>query len=271
MLAERAKAMMEKETARQVTEPNTVGSMTMADLKIWGDSQPPLIAYETNIAAFNESMKGGMYFPYFYIILGARGSGKTAAVLQIADGLSHSFKTHFFSMEMGKRLLYERFKQTGFPDKMTVTFTAFTIDAIEEKMREEAANGVKLFIVDSLLMIRNPGAGNRKEQLSDISIRIANLKNELDVSVMMIAQVTKAEAKELGILTVKESGDVEYVADVIVQIIQKDIGNPEREFRTTKNRINGVMKAKQSKFNTATIKFTSMSGHTGVTEVIYEG
>lgn len=259
-----------EEAEATITKAAELGSMTAAELMVWGEKQPKLVTYETNIAAFNDSMNGGMYFPYFYIILGARGSGKTAASMQIADGLSHEFHTHFFSLEMGKRLLYERFRKTGCPDKMTIDFTSSTIDDIENGMRREAANGAKLFLIDSLLMIRNPGAGGKKEQLSDISIKLAHLKNELDVSVMLIAQVSKVEAKELGILTVKESGDVEYAADVIVQITQGNIEKPARDFRCTKNRINGIMKTKPSKFNTNTIKFSSPSGHYSQVEVIYE-
>ena len=221
-----------------------------------------LATYETNLHAFNDVTNGGLMFPFLYLFNGERGSGKSAAAIQIIKGLDYSHKSLFISLEMSKRMIKGRFKKIGTPKGLVLDFDSYDIADIERSIRTAHKNGVKIVLIDSLMKIkhREITAKSRMEQLGDIADRLAYIKNKLDISIILIVQAAKAETKEKGILSVKGAGDVDYEADIIVQIVKHE-DSDMREFRCTKNRANGREGRCDTLFDTRTIMFPASDGH----------
>ncbi len=212
-----------------------------------------VIHYDTSSQAFNE-VTGGITYPFFYLINGARSSGKSALSIQIVK----DFKSLFISLEMSKKMIKQRFTVSGVPKDMTLDFDSYDIVDIERSIRAAHRNGIKIVLIDSLMKIkhREQSSKSRREQLEDISDRIAYIKNKLDISIILIVQSSKDEQ---GKLSVKGAGDVDYEADIIVQLEQ--LNNGLTEFWCTKNRANGHEGKATTKFDVESISFSRPDGY----------
>ncbi len=223
-----------------------------------------LIAYQTSLDAFNQVTGGGIFFPFLYLFNGERGAGKSAAAIQIIRGLDLSHKSLFISLEMPKRMIKQRFNVIGSPVGMVLDFDSYDIADIERSIRAAHRTGAKIVLIDSLMKIkhREMATKSRMEQLGDIADRLAYIKNKLDISIILIVQASKADTQgdRKGQLSVKGAGDVDYEADIIVQITKEE-DSDIREFWCTKNRANGHESKCAANFNTSTIMFAAPTGH----------
>ncbi len=166
--------------------------------------------------------------------------------------------TLFISLEMGETLVYKRNNTLQLPDSVKINFSARDISEIVTAIRRSAKEGVKLVVIDSIMNItaRDMATASRTDQLNYISLELSDLKDKLDISIILIVQSPKSEKAE-EILTTKGAGDVDYAADLIVQFKEVVIGEPEREVRCTKNRENGVTKREVAKLNKNTLLFAA--------------
>jgi len=79
--------------------------------------------------------------------------------------------------------------------------------------------GVKLVIIDYLQLIPFSSKMGKAEGIADISHKIKQMAIELNVSVILLAQVNREGAKREGGLSLydlKDSGDIENDADVVL-------------------------------------------------------
>jgi len=213
-----------------------------------------IVCYPTSLTAFNDITGGGLAFPYLYLLNGVKHSGKTASGIQILKDLSPKLGAHYISLEMAKIEVGRRFKVIGRPVNMSFDFDSYDIEEVIFSIINAHKKGKRVFLIDSIMKINNKKfqSRGRVAELADIASRLAIIKNRLNISIILITQAANSSS---SILTTKGSGDVDYEADIMLQISLMGIDNPKREFRSTKNRANGVIQKSYAIFSKEQLLF----------------
>jgi replicative DNA helicase len=201
------------------------------------------------------------------IIIAARPSvGKTAFALNIAQEVSikHKIPVAVFSLEMSKEQLAQRMlcseaevnaqqlktgslSDTGWK-KLTralgrlseaplyiddsASMTATEIRAKARRLKIE--KGLGLVIVDYLQLMRGrERSENRVQEISDIARSLKTLARELDVPVVALSQLSRAVEQRPDriprLSDLRESGEIEQTADLVMFIHREDYYNPQSE------------------------------------------
>ena len=201
------------------------------------------------------------------IIIAARPSvGKTAFALNIAQEVSirHKIPVAIFSLEMSKEQLAQRMlcseaevdaqrlktaslSDTGWK-KLTRALgrlseaplyiddsSSITATEIRAKARRlKIEKGLGLVIVDYLQLMKGKArAENRVQEISDIARSLKTLARELDVPVIALSQLSRAveqRPNKVPMLSdLRDSGEIEQTADVVMMIHREDYYNPQSE------------------------------------------
>ena len=213
------------------------------------------------------------------IIIAARPAvGKTALSLNIAQGIAMKQKipVAIFSLEMSKEQLVQRMlcseaeidaqrlKTASLPDvgwkKLTkaigrlseapifvddtAAITAMEIRAKSRRLKME--KGLGLVIVDYMqLMQGRKRVENRVQEVSEIARSLKTLARELNIPVVAVSQLSRAIEQRHDrrplLSDLRESGEIEQTADVVIFIHREDYYNPA----STKGNIAEVIIAKQ--------------------------
>ncbi|MDR0579761.1 MAG: AAA family ATPase [Campylobacteraceae bacterium] len=165
---------------------------------------------------FLDNNLGGFEFGTFINIAGEAGAGKTTLLLKILTNISEGHKVLFFSYEMYEDRLIR------FIRKLTSNYLSYqnlyveqehrNINDIENIIKAKAKEGIKLFVIDSIMKIEAKGDGVN-EKRSYISATLAKLTQHLGVVIILINQVSKGDLKD-GRVDFKGSGDVAYDSDI---------------------------------------------------------
>jgi replicative DNA helicase len=207
----------------------------------------------TGISVF-DAMTGGMKPHNLIVIAGRPGMGKSAAGITIADNVAAAGKrVAFFSLEMSRDELTMRrwAKKTGISPRQIDTKTeenkgkaiskfqevygdletdqlyiddtpALTVNQIRVGARKLAAEagGIDLVVVDYLQLIRGERFENRQQEIASIARALKNLAKELNVPMLALSQLNRQvesrENKRPGLADLRESGEIEQAADVIL-------------------------------------------------------
>lgn len=187
------------------------------------------------------------------IVIGARpGVGKTAFGLWAGLNLAaKNIPVHFISMEMnvwqlGLRLITAA---SGIPQRrlidsmnsddlkiindigsainnlpIFVTSEYYpTIDKIEHTIRQSVIrNKTKVFFLDYIQLITNPGLLNRHLEVASVAQKLKNLAIELDIAIVEMSQLARKPNKEPVMMDLKESGDIEQAASMIILLWNED-------------------------------------------------
>jgi len=81
--------------------------------------------------------------------------------------------------------------------------------------------GVKMIVIDYLQLIPFSGNKSKAEGIADISHRIKQIAIDLNVAIVLLAQINREGAKRDGALSIydlKDSGDIENDADVVLMM-----------------------------------------------------
>ena len=238
-----------------------------------------------------------------FIILAARpGMGKTAIVLNIAVNVAEATKKNvaIFNLEMGAEQLAmrmissagqidgyklrtgklehsdwkrvnEAISQLAETNIKIDDTPGITIGEIRAKCRRLAASkeGIGLVIIDYLQLVTasNKYAGNRQQEVAEISRALKTLALELKVPIIACAQLSRAvegrEDKRPLMSDLRESGSIEQDADIVAFLYRDDYYNKEArmddnnsvvEFIIGKNR-NGQTKTVELLFKKNTSTF----------------
>ncbi|MBX0311498.1 MAG: replicative DNA helicase [Sulfurihydrogenibium sp.] len=220
------------------------------------------------------------------IVIGARPAmGKTAFALNVAYNIASQDKNVlFFSLEMNKKQIVPRIFSmiSGVPlgyiingmvddedaEKITTAFlkdveilkrifiddsSVYLNDIVKTAYTTEK---VDVIIIDYLQLIKTQGKYQmRYQELADISVTLRNLAKELDIPVITLAQVNREVEKKVNkrptLADLRESGDIEATADVVMFLHRegyykkdKNVDDSETEVIVAKNRNgeNGVVK-----------------------------
>ena len=237
------------------------------------------------------------------IILAARpGMGKTAITLNIAVNVAMTTKKNvaIFNLEMGAdqlamRMISSRGQIDGYKlktgrlehndwkrvneaisqladTKIKIDDTpGISIGEIRAKCRRLAAtdDGLSLILIDYLQLVSTTSkyAGNRQQEVAEISRELKKLALELKVPIIACAQLSRAvegrEDKRPLMSDLRESGSIEQDADIVAFLYRDDYYNKEArmddnnsvvEFIIGKNR-NGVTKTVELLFKKNTSTF----------------
>jgi replicative DNA helicase len=107
--------------------------------------------------------------------------------------------------------------------------------------RANKKSGVDLIIVDYLQQVRVKGSTTKQEQVSKASDELKKLARDLNVPVIVLAQINR-ESEKSGkpmmptLANLKDSGSIEQDADVVMILHKEDIAHENVELMVAKNR-----------------------------------
>lgn len=203
-------------------------------------------------------------------VIGARPSvGKTALVTQmISYACSHKKHVGYYSLEMSKSQVYDRFisllsgidlghlrNATSFLNddrdkfnRANEIFSQYNLDIVTSKtkasdiMMSARHRGYDLIVVDYLQLIKPEKnySGNRSTEVGTISRALKELSSSLDVPVILVSQLNRAvesrDTKEPTMADLRESGDIEQDASIIVLMWNTSEDHVHKGAKLEKNR-----------------------------------
>ncbi len=113
----------------------------------------------------------------------------------------------------------------------------------------KAEHGLGLIVVDYIQLIQSyRRTENRTQELSEIARGIKSLAKELDVPILAVSQLSRAAEQggsKIPMLShLRESGELEQVADLVLFLYREDYYDPERARREGKENVALVRVAK---------------------------
>src|SRR3989339_93370 len=202
------------------------------------------------------------------IILAARPSvGKTAMALNMAQNMAIRFNipVAIFSLEMSKEQLAQRMlcseaeinalqlKTATLPDKGgkkltkalsklseapifindSSSITALEIGAKCRRLKMEKGLGLVMIDYMQLMQGRASRSDNRVQEISEIARSLKTLARELELPVIALSQLSRAVEQRPDriprLSDLRESGEIEQTADVVMFIHREDYYNPQSE------------------------------------------
>ena len=137
------------------------------------------------------------------------------------------------------------------------TLSVMEMRAKARKLKAE--HGLALVVVDYMQMLQSVGrAENRTQELSEIARGLKSLAKELNVPLVAISQLSRA-VETLGsrrpmLSHLRESGELEAVADVVLFLYREDYYDAERAEREGKRDACEVIVAKHRNGPVGTIE-----------------
>jgi replicative DNA helicase len=197
-----------------------------------------------------DKMTSGFH-PSEFIIIGARPSiGKTALALTMAANISIQRKTPaaFFTLEMPAMALMQRLismeakingnalrsgfiKSSDFQDLLDAAGRIYEaplyivdmpnmklLDLRAQARRIRMQEKIEIMFIDYLGLISSENYNTpRYEQMSEISRSLKSLARELDIPIVVLAQLNRdAEKEKPNLSSIRDSGSIEQDADVVM-------------------------------------------------------
>lgn len=222
-----------------------------------------------------------------FVIGGRPSMGKTLIALNIADGLGeNNYRCLIIELEMTpeslgmRRLAYNsniqaQKLQTGKLsseefEKLALTFNSLSqrnniftdcsdyqsILTIKAKAKAvKQSHGLDALIIDHLTLMDIPSKGNRSAEIGEVTRQLKLLAKELDINIILLCQLSRAVEQRADkrpmMSDLRESGNIEQDADLIMFAYRDEYYNPETE---DKNIMEWII-AKQRNGRVGTLKF----------------
>lgn len=223
------------------------------------------------------------------IVIGSRpGIGKSAIVLQIAKKIALEKKVLLFSLEMPKTQIVRRMltTETGVnANKMRAgnlnesegcsigkamsdisrKYENLIIVDSENKFWNIANNikrfyysaGIGMVIIDYLQLCQLRSQEKRYQQLGEMTATLKALSVSLNIPIVILSQLSRTSENNVPQLSdLRESGNIEQDADVVVFLHRKDHKEGKTELIVAKNR-DGSVGYKKVHFNFSRVRFES--------------
>jgi len=222
-------------------------------------------ALTTSLKALDFQLAGGLWPRKLYVLGGRPGMAKTSLAIQIAKENAKQKKNILFvSIEMGGSELVGRMisAEAGIDgslieagqipdgsyskflhhlnvirglDTLFIDDRTHSIEGIKSRSIIKAATGLDLIIVDSLQKITTSARyATRASEIGTFSGTLARLTKELKIPVLLISTLNRGcEArpdKRPMMHDLKESGDIEHDADVVMFGYRDEIYNEDTEY-----------------------------------------
>lgn len=201
------------------------------------------------------------------IIGGYPSSGKSAWALQCAWHWAKDYKVGFFSLETSSEKLFDRqmaavvqlsmdeIKRNEIKPEGWDRIAALTADIVARNLELVPAAGMtpadvravtmmqgyQIIFVDYLQLLQGPGE-NRTAQVTGISIALHTLAQSMGVTVVALSQLSRQGQQGKNappdMSALRESGQIEQDADVVMMLFLADKDNPDgnRELWIRKNK-----------------------------------
>lgn len=225
----------------------------------------------TGFDNLDNALGGGL--PTGLTVLGARtGLGKTTFVLQLADNLlrQENTKVLFFSLELNRyELLTKSLSRLSYFDNELTTYTPnafmknevenidtyfdkyeefgnniFLIDCVRDldgiianikKFCSEFSNDKVIVVVDYAQYI-DLNLMNDKQKVDVIIKALKTLSSNLNIPIIAISSLSRDGSKKNDISSFKESGSIEYTADYVIILTEKEQTTNGLAFNTNDDR-----------------------------------
>ena len=231
------------------------------------------------------------------IVIGARPAvGKSAFAAQMTNHFSDlGKKIGYFNLEMSEKQIYERFvsslsgigltrirravnftgdeksrfdkanKILETKDKIVVTTGSQTVNSIKAICKNSEYD---IIVVDYMQLIKPEGRykGNRFAEVGDISHSLKAIATDLGIPVIVLSQLNRAsmgrEDKEPTMSELRESGDIEQDASVIILLWNLDEEGKKKGCKVEKDR-QGKTGTVKMEFNGDLMKFVELTDRNG--------
>lgn len=218
------------------------------------------------------------------IIVAARPSmGKSSLACQIGEHVAHSQHVLIFSLEMPKRQVAHRMLKfhealVGKSEAIAHLYQlqmhiddspSITIGHVRSKCRQiKRQFGLGMIVVDYIQLMRGEG-DNRNQEIGSISRGLKSIAKEFDIPVVALSQLNRKVDdrgdKRPVMSDLRESGEIEQDADVILFIYREEMYNHDTDHKgiaeiiCRKNR-NGSTGEITAEFNGETTRFCDFNG-----------
>ena len=140
--------------------------------------------------------------------------------------------------------------------------SGITVGDIRAKCRRLATSekGLALVLIDYLQLIQGSAryAGNRQQEVSEISRSLKTMALELKVPVIALAQLSRnvelREDKRPIMSDLRESGSIEQDADIVAFLYRDDYYNPDPKNLSSNTSITELIIGKHRSGNTGTVE-----------------
>ena len=257
---------------------------TQSDLEQLAQSQGDITGLPTGFYDLDKITSG--FHKHELIIIAARPAmGKTAFALNIATNIAINAKktVALFTLEMGAEQLASRMLAsvgqieggklaTGKLEhndwkrvneaiskladtKIFIDDTpGVTISEIRAKCRRLASSedGLDIVIIDCLQLIRGSSkyAGQRQQEIAEISRALKTMAMELDIPVIALAQLSRSvesrDDKRPILSDLRESGSIEQDADIVAFLYRDDYYNKDTAISPDVSRSEFIMRKHRS-------------------------
>ena len=229
------------------------------------------------------------------VVIGARPAvGKSAFVTQIAYNLSkRGKKVGFYNLEMQEKQIYERFvsqlcgiglsrirralefngdekerfdKANEELEKRDSIIITTGSKAVSEIRTESRHMGYDVIIIDYMQLLKPDRTyrGNRYAEVGAISKAIKGLAMELNIPIIALSQLNRVsearEDKEPSMAEIRESGDIEQDAGVIILLWNMDKEDKTKKGCKIEKQRQGKTGTVELVFNGDKMKFSEIGG-----------
>lgn len=240
-----------------------------------------------------DNMTSGLHENELIIIAARPAMGKTAFALNLAinAALSTPKAVALFNLEMGAEQLAERMigsvggidlkkiktgqledkdwqkineamSELGETNIYIEDMSGITVGDIRAKCRRLANSeqGLALVLIDYLQLIQGGAryAGNRQQEVSEISRSLKTMALELKIPVIALAQLSRGvelrEDKRPIMSDLRESGSIEQDADIVAFLYRDDYYNPDKHNLSSDTSVTELIIGKHRSGNTGTVE-----------------
>ena len=230
-----------------------------------------------------DRLLGGFKKSDLIIVAGRPSMGKSSLTCQIAEHVSNKESVIIFSLEMSKRQIASRFlryHETKVTKSEAVAHLyslklhiddrpAVTIQHIRSQCRRiKRQHGLSMIVVDYLQLMKGQG-DNRNQEIGSLSRGLKGLAKEFDIPVVVLSQLSRKveerNDKRPIMSDLRESGEIEQDADIILFIFREEVYNQNTpnqgiaEIICRKNR-NGSTGSIDTIFDGSTTRFFDFNG-----------
>lgn len=275
-----------KENKTAIMDENKLLAITLKEIEKRYQVGGEIPGMQTGFIDFDKATNG-LKKGELFVVGGRPSMGKTLMALNIADGLGRNgYKGLIIELEMTaeglgmRRLAYNsnieaqklqtgKLTETEF-SKLAETYnylsiknnvftdcssyqSILTIKAKAKAMKQ--VHGLDFLIVDHLTLLDIKDKGNRSHEIGEVTRQLKLLAKELDINIILLCQLSRAVEmrtdKRPMMSDLRESGNIEQDADLIVFAYRDEYYNPETQ---DKNIMEWII-SKQRNGKTGTLKF----------------
>lgn len=240
-----------------------------------------------------DKLTSGLHENELIIIAARPAMGKTAFALNLVvnAALSTQKAVAIFNLEMGAEQLVERMlgsvggidmnklktgqledkdwqkvneamSELGETNIYIEDMSGITVGDIRAKCRRlhNSEKGLALVVIDYLQLIQGGAryAGNRQQEVSEISRSLKTMALELKIPVIALAQLSRnvelREDKRPIMSDLRESGSIEQDADIVAFLYRDDYYNPDPKKPASNTSVTELIVGKHRSGNTGTIE-----------------